>query len=203
MSKKRKDKVAADARAHEWSRAKIFWSDQWPNLNSVAISIDPDVSHYLPADVLGVLYKMVWHIAGQSVYSAYSNPDHDPRIDLSEGRCVRILGISERDFQLLAPKLEPHFQVSEGIWRLRAKDWIRFVPEVRRPALSQSVRASILERDGPTCRYCAATEGPFDIDHIIPVVQGGSDDPSNLCVACVPCNRSKGGRTLEQWGGPQ
>ena len=35
----------------------------------------------------------------------------------------------------------------------------------------------------------------FTIDHIVPSVLGGSDDPDNLCLACWDCNLTKGSRT--------
>lgn len=33
---------------------------------------------------------------------------------------------------------------------------------------------------------------PFDIDHIIPLVSGGSSLEANLALSCRSCNRSKG-----------
>ena len=30
------------------------------------------------------------------------------------------------------------------------------------------------------------------IDHVLPLSQGGADDPSNMVVACRPCNLKKG-----------
>lgn len=62
-------------------------------------------------------------------------------------------------------------------------------------------RASILERDGPVCAYCATEDGPFEIDHVIPISRGGSHEPDNLTVACRPCNRSKKDRTPDEWLG--
>lgn len=32
----------------------------------------------------------------------------------------------------------------------------------------------------------------FTVDHIVPEMLGGSDDPSNLCLACWDCNLAKG-----------
>ena len=55
---------------------------------------------------------------------------------------------------------------------------------------------SILVRDnfvcqiqGPTCTGVATCT-----DHIIPKIRGGTDHPSNLRAACVPCNARKGAR---------
>ncbi len=71
----------------------------------------------------------------------------------------------------------------------------------RRPNLPAATRALVFERDGLVCRYCEDEGGPFEIDHVVPVVAGGTDDPANLCVACETCNRSKGAKSLADWGG--
>jgi 5-methylcytosine-specific restriction endonuclease McrA len=46
----------------------------------------------------------------------------------------------------------------------------------------------------PWCTYCGtpATEGnPLTIDHIVPLSRGGTNQLSNLTVACARCNRAK------------
>ena len=35
---------------------------------------------------------------------------------------------------------------------------------------------------------------PFEVDHIIPVSRGGTNDYENLTLACRWCNRSKGAK---------
>jgi len=63
------------------------------------------------------------------------------------------------------------------------------------------LRGAILRRDGHICTYCKDEDGPFEVDHIVPVTRGGSNEPANLCVACKPCNSSKGDRLLSEWRG--
>jgi len=58
---------------------------------------------------------------------------------------------------------------------------------------------AVLGRCGRACWYCGGEGLPLALDHVIPRIQGGSDDPDNLVPACKPCNSSKGGRTPEQW----
>ena len=55
----------------------------------------------------------------------------------------------------------------------------------------------IFARDDNQCVYCGTSE-KLCIDHILPIVQGGTDDPLNLATACKGCNSGKSGRTPEQ-----
>lgn len=65
----------------------------------------------------------------------------------------------------------------------------------------QEIRKRIFERDGHVCTYCGGGNGlDLECDHIVPVARGGGDDDANLTTACAPCNRSKGAKTLEEWG---
>lgn len=61
------------------------------------------------------------------------------------------------------------------------------------------LRFDVLERDGFTCQYCGAKapDAQLEVDHIVPVVRGGTNDPDNLRTACVGCNRGKGDKLLE------
>lgn len=55
--------------------------------------------------------------------------------------------------------------------------------------IPQSTRASVRDEAGGACLYCG---GPgSEIDHVVPIVNGGSSDVSNLVWACRRCNRSK------------
>ncbi|MCJ2086518.1 HNH endonuclease [Methylobacterium sp. E-005] len=67
------------------------------------------------------------------------------------------------------------------------------------PAGWAAIKSMVVERDGLVCAYCGDLAGPFEIDHVVPYSRGGENDPSNLCVACKPCNRSKGAKTPEEW----
>ena len=49
------------------------------------------------------------------------------------------------------------------------------------------------------CKYCGVILDRFHIDHVYPLSKGGSNWPSNLCLACPSCNLSKHDKTLEEW----
>ncbi len=53
------------------------------------------------------------------------------------------------------------------------------------------VRERIEGRFKGKCAYCGGP-GPFDIDHIIPLCRGGSDDEANRQPLCKPCHGKKG-----------
>lgn len=57
-------------------------------------------------------------------------------------------------------------------------------------------REYVLEKWGRSCAYCDAENVPLNLDHVVPRASGGSNRPSNLVPACVPCNQRKGVQPL-------
>ena len=66
----------------------------------------------------------------------------------------------------------------------------------KRPILSPKLRYEILKRDRNTCKGCGARapDVELEVDHIVPVSRGGSDEPSNLKTLCKGCNIGKGNK---------
>lgn len=64
----------------------------------------------------------------------------------------------------------------------------------KRKPLGRKARFAALAASGFRCRYCGATahEARLEVDHIVPVSHGGTNDPGNLVAACVSCNGGKG-----------
>jgi 5-methylcytosine-specific restriction endonuclease McrA len=58
-------------------------------------------------------------------------------------------------------------------------------------------KAMIYKRDNNSCQYCGSTRH-LTIDHIIPKSKGGSEEWTNLVVACSKCNTKKGDKLLSQ-----
>jgi hypothetical protein len=59
------------------------------------------------------------------------------------------------------------------------------------------VREYVLERDARVCVYCDAKDVPLNLDHVIAHSRGGSDRPSNLVCACIPCNQRKDSQLVQ------
>lgn len=79
-------------------------------------------------------------------------------------------------------------------------DALRGAYFMERKALSKRTRFEIFKRDRFRCTYCGATpvDRPMHVDHVKPVVEGGTDAPENLVTACGDCNLGKGGVPLEK-----
>jgi hypothetical protein len=72
------------------------------------------------------------------------------------------------------------------------------IARTRKP-ISKKDRFYILMRDRFTCQYCGAgaPAAPLEVDHIVPIAEGGPDEFDNYITACLPCNRGKGTTLLE------
>ena len=59
------------------------------------------------------------------------------------------------------------------------------------------MRRMVRRRASDRCEYCGIEQehvsfSSFHVEHVIPRQHGGSDDPSNLALACHHCNLHKG-----------
>lgn len=76
-------------------------------------------------------------------------------------------------------------------------DFIRGIRQRRKPHFSDELRLRIVSKVGGKCAYCDTAlyirgrKRNLSIDHMIPVVLGGTDDESNLQAVCKECNRLK------------
>ncbi|MBE2200374.1 MAG: HNH endonuclease [Anaerolinea sp.] len=61
------------------------------------------------------------------------------------------------------------------------------------------IRALVRRRADYRCEYCQTDERlsgiAGEIDHVIPRIAGGTDEPDNLCLACSSCNSHKWAKT--------
>jgi hypothetical protein len=69
-----------------------------------------------------------------------------------------------------------------------------------RKQIHPKLYSHIKENYNTHCRYCGNDKAEwYEIDHIHPVSKNGSNDASNLTVACNVCNSSKGCKMLDEW----
>jgi len=65
--------------------------------------------------------------------------------------------------------------------------------------ISDNLRQKIVEQAGNACGYCLGEQkyifAPLEIEHILPIAKGGTDDEENLWLACPLCNAHKGIQT--------
>lgn len=93
----------------------------------------------------------------------------------------------------------------------RAKRHHKERPDLRQAALTRR-RQRVAAADGSysegdiarirrklndSCFYCGASAVPLTVDHLVPISKGGSNWPTNLTLACKPCNFDKHGKTAE------
>lgn len=71
--------------------------------------------------------------------------------------------------------------------------------DLRPPLLTNR---ALFERDGHLCMYCGTRYPASQLsrDHIIPTSRGGKNIWTNVCTACVHCNRLKDDKTLGEAG---
>lgn len=63
--------------------------------------------------------------------------------------------------------------------------------------MTAATRALVRQRADYRCEYCQTHQedsplAALHIEHIRPLKHGGTDDASNLCLACIDCNLHKG-----------
>lgn len=68
-----------------------------------------------------------------------------------------------------------------GNFRFNGADWLR-----------------VQRRFGFRCAYCSK-RGPLTMDHVVPIVRGGTHSEGNIVPACVSCNCHKQGRFVMEW----
>jgi len=175
-----------------------YWSGEWPNLNNVSISLDEKSSGLCAADT-GILYRLIAYIAANGVHSQLRVASSDPMVPSDVEKICRIANCTLSEWAAARDNIIEFFdETNEGL-RLKDASVVRISKDAVRGSIPIAARIAALRRDGRACVYCGSTEGPFHFNHIWPVSRGGSDDASNIVVACAPCNLSKGGKTLREW----
>lgn len=71
----------------------------------------------------------------------------------------------------------------------------------KRRQFTKGERRAVLRKTGGHCAYCGKSIGYYDmqVDHVIPLRKGGTNDLDNLLPACRSCNHYKSTLTMEQF----
>jgi 5-methylcytosine-specific restriction endonuclease McrA len=80
------------------------------------------------------------------------------------------------------------------------------------PAWDDDTINDVYDKNEGYCWHCgkrlaftnygyAGAKGAWEIDHSVPLAQGGTNRFSNLVPACIPCNRSKQDLSSRQFSG--
>ena len=64
---------------------------------------------------------------------------------------------------------------------------------MERKSISKKLRFEVYKRDSFTCQYCGrkAPDVALNVDHVVPVSKGGTNDILNLITSCFDCNNGK------------
>lgn len=114
----------------------------------------------------------------------------------------RLSNVHIRTLKKHWPEVSELLVLKEDGWRVAELSWLR-VQTVS--ADRQSLRHlldKLVAFWGSACAYCGAEAGALHIEHIVPVVRGGSDDLTNLTLACQSCNSRKRTKTAAEFGYP-
>jgi len=121
--------------------------------------------------------------------------------DARKAHLICLLLLSARMNNLLpnSPvKLERLIGATEPLDLSAFAEFVTFAPvetptwqdRVANRRVPDSMRATVLVRDGGRCRKCRRAI-KLEMDHIVPVSKGGKTEESNLQTLCQRCNRAK------------
>lgn len=68
-----------------------------------------------------------------------------------------------------------------GMFQFTSKDWLR-----------------VQRRFGGRCAYCGK-DARLTMDHVVPIIRGGTHSVGNIVPACMSCNTHKQGRFITEW----
>jgi 5-methylcytosine-specific restriction endonuclease McrA len=108
---------------------------------------------------------------------------------------------------VLLGKAEVLEEYEEQVWSVeqtfRMPAVIRITHQFRRHRkMVKFSRTNVLARDKWTCQYCGQKMGSRELtyDHVYPKSKGGETRWENIVMACTPCQRKKGSKTVAQSG---
>lgn len=124
------------------------------------------------------------------------------RRDAKLSTLASFANVSTRVLKRHWPEIEPYFDINPDGIRLRPCEWFKVqTVSAERQGLRHLLDA-LVAFWGHACVYCGKESGDLHIEHIVPVVRGGTDDLTNLTLSCPTCNLRKHTQTAEEFGFP-
>lgn len=128
-------------------------------------------------------------------YAAHSLPVNVKSI-------ARFAGVSDKVMARVWPELEPLFERRDTLYVLRPSDWFTVQSvSVERQRL-RHLLDTLVAFWGSACVYCGDEASELEIEHIVPITRGGTDELTNLTLACKKCNMAKRTKTAAEFGHP-
>ena len=97
------------------------------------------------------------------------------------------------------PKVRLRLAIRAREYRKRIRPYINTRRRLRSSGASIAQLRGLVDGYLGRCAYCFEPLSTVTIDHIIPVVCGGTNEIGNLAPACLRCNASKGKKPLIVW----
>ena len=112
-------------------------------------------------------------------------------IRLGESKVGRILNIMIKEEKIIEKDGCYQFNEHYEKWKINNT----------KCGISNILRDKVFERDNYICQYCGRSswkdEVKLEVDHIMPISKGGTDDINNLTTSCRKCNRGKMNKILK------
>jgi 5-methylcytosine-specific restriction endonuclease McrA len=156
-----------------------------------------------------------WYLSNQDAKREYDRKRLDANPDVHKDRCRKYRQANPIDVTANRARAFAWGRNNAERNRERAREWGRANPEelyanvrnrrAREMAADGKHTAADIRRlrdeQGNRCGVCSsdlAITGTH-IDHMTPLIRGGSNDVSNLMLLCPPCNMSKHTKTFEEF----
>lgn len=156
-----------------------------------------------------------WYLSNQDAKREYDRKRLEASPDIHKDRCRKYRQANPIDAALNRERAAAWVKDNPERNRERAREWGRNNPDAlhanirNRKARVRAAEGSHTAADigrlrdgqGNRCGVCAsdlALTGTH-VDHMMPLVRGGSNDVSNLMLLCPPCNLSKRTKTLDEF----
>lgn len=132
-----------------------------------------------------------WRMIHKEYVKAYSKQDYHARKDCYRER-------RQRWYTANAEHMRQYRKATSEqrhAYNLKRKSMLRGASGTFTP---QDIQKQLRNQHG-RCYYCHQKVTKYHVDHVIPVIHGGSNDPSNLVISCPTCNLRKGSKLPHEW----